>query len=135
MSERVTVTELNTRVKELFGSTPGLKDIWVIGEISNFKLYTSGHSYFTIKDAGSEIQVEYFALPETIPADAEDDYEFEIDEDACECMPFYVAAQQLLPDLVMDYGGMLGMYDRAVGLLRTEQPGEHGRIGQTFYGR
>ena len=60
MSERVTVTELNTRVKELFGSTPGLKDIWVIGEISNFKLYTSGHSYFTIKDAGSEIRAVMF---------------------------------------------------------------------------
>ena len=60
MSERITVTELNTRVKELFGSTPGLKDIWVIGEISNFKQYSSGHCYFTIKDTGSEIRAVMF---------------------------------------------------------------------------
>ncbi len=60
MAERITVTELNTRVKELFGSTPGLKDIWIIGEISNFKLYSSGHCYFTIKDPGSEIRAVMF---------------------------------------------------------------------------
>ena len=97
--------------------------------------FRGGKMLIPERDAGCEVLVEYFAMPETIPADAEDDYEFEISEDACECMPFYVAAQQLLPDLVMDYGGMLGMYDRAVGLLRTEQPGENTRIGQTFYGR
>ena len=60
MSERVTVTELNTRVRELFGSTPYLKDIWLVGEISNFKQYPSGHCYFTIKDAGSEIRAVMF---------------------------------------------------------------------------
>ncbi|MCQ2078448.1 MAG: exodeoxyribonuclease VII large subunit [archaeon] len=60
MSERLTVTELNTRVKELFGSSPGLNGVWVVGEISNFKLYSSGHSYFTIKDAGSEIRAVMF---------------------------------------------------------------------------
>ncbi len=60
MSEKITVTELNTRVKELFYSTPGLKDIWVIGEISNFKQYASGHYYFTIKDPGSEIRAVMF---------------------------------------------------------------------------
>lgn len=60
MVERVTVTELNTRVKELFGNTSGLKDIWLVGEISNFKQYSSGHCYFTIKDTGSEIRAVMF---------------------------------------------------------------------------
>ncbi len=60
MSERLTVTELNTRVKELFSATPGLNGIWVIGEISNFKMYTSGHCYFTIKDSSSEIRAVMF---------------------------------------------------------------------------
>lgn len=86
------------------------------------------------RDAGSEILVEYFAMPETIPDDADDSYEFEIPADACECMPYYVAAQQLLPDLVMDYGGMLAMYNQAVGALNTSQIGENSRIAQTFYG-
>lgn len=60
MSERLTVTELNTRVKELFGANPGLNGVWLVGEISNFKLYASGHSYFVIKDAGSEIRAVMF---------------------------------------------------------------------------
>ncbi|MCQ2085306.1 MAG: exodeoxyribonuclease VII large subunit [archaeon] len=60
MSERITVTELNTRVKELFSTTNGLRDIWLVGEISNFKMYTSGHCYFTIKDNGSEIRAVMF---------------------------------------------------------------------------
>ena len=84
--------------------------------------------------AGNEILVEYVANPATIDADADDDYEFEIAGDAAECMPYFVAAQQLLPDLVMDYGGMLQMYQMAVGMLDTSQPGENTRISQTFYG-
>ena len=85
------------------------------------------------RDAGSVITVEYFAEPETIPEDAPDEYEFELSEDACGCMPFYVAAQQLLPDLVMDYGGMWQMYREAVATLDTRLPGENSRIGQSFY--
>jgi len=85
------------------------------------------------RDAGSEFIVEYFAEPEDIPADADDSYEFELAADACECMPYYVAAQQLLPDLVMDYGAMLTMYDRAVERLDTAVPGENDRIGQSFF--
>ena len=72
-------------------------------------------------------------MPETIDPDADDDYEFEIAEDACECMPYYVAAQQLLPDLVMDYSGMLQMYSQAVAMLDTTRPGENGRLAQTFF--
>ncbi len=56
MEETLTVTQLNTRVKALFNSTPGVKGIWVTGEISNLKLYTSGHYYFTLKDSGSEVR-------------------------------------------------------------------------------
>lgn len=85
------------------------------------------------RDAGCVIQVEYFALPETIPQDASDEYEFEIAEDAANAMPYYVAAQQLLPDLVMDYSGMLAMFNMAVQTLDTGIPGENGRMAQTFF--
>ena len=85
------------------------------------------------RDAGREFTVEYIAVPETIPDDADDDYEFVIDEDACECMPYYVAAQQLLPDLVMDYGSMLQMYSQAVSTLERSRPGENARIAQAFF--
>ncbi len=60
MAERVTVTELNNRVKDLLESTPYLRDFWLVGEISNFKTYSSGHSYFTIKDAGGAISAVLF---------------------------------------------------------------------------
>ena len=77
--------------------------------------------------------MEYFAIPETIPAEAGDDYEFELPEDACACLPYYVAAQQLLPDLVMDYGAMLTMYQLAVANLSSGVPGGPGRLQQSFY--
>lgn len=83
--------------------------------------------------SASEVVVEYYAMPETIGAEEDDDYTFEIAEDACECMPYYVAAQQLLPDLVMDYGAMLQMYNYMVSLLITTQPGENRRITQSLF--
>lgn len=60
MEETINVTQLNTRVKNLINNAPGVTDVWVTGEISNFKLYTSGHSYFTMKDNGSEIRCVMF---------------------------------------------------------------------------
>ena len=84
-------------------------------------------------NAGREIQVEYFALPATIEEGTDDSYEFEISEEAAQCMPYYVAAQQLLPDLVMDYGGMLSMYQMHVAQLDLRQPGENARLTQSFY--
>jgi exodeoxyribonuclease VII large subunit len=59
--EAVTVTQLNTRVKEILGSNAGLSNVWVTGEISNLKKYPSGHYYFTLKDQGSQIRAVLFA--------------------------------------------------------------------------
>ena len=33
---------------------------WIAGEISNFKRYDSGHSYFTLKDAGAQVRCVMF---------------------------------------------------------------------------
>ncbi|MDH5637419.1 MAG: exodeoxyribonuclease VII large subunit [Nitrospinota bacterium] len=50
----LTVTALNGIIKDILeGAFPG---IWVEGEISNFKIYTSGHIYFTLKDADSQVR-------------------------------------------------------------------------------
>ena len=38
-----------------------------------------------VDERAKEILVEYYALPGAIPADAPDDYEFELDEAACQC--------------------------------------------------
>ena len=72
-------------------------------------------------------------VPETITKETSDDYEFELREDGCNCLPYYVAAQQLLPDLVMDYSSMLQMYQLCLQTLDTSVPGENGRIAQRFF--
>jgi len=35
-------------------------DVWVEGEVSNLRIPTSGHAYFTLKDAGSQIRAVLF---------------------------------------------------------------------------
>ena len=51
------------------------------------------------------------------------------------CLPYYVAAQHLLPDLVMNYGAMLDMYNSSVALLDTSIPGECGRVRNSLFRR
>lgn len=60
MAERLTVTQLNTRVRSILSESHAVNDVWVIGEISNLKLYQSGHYYFTLKDEGSQISSVMF---------------------------------------------------------------------------
>jgi len=52
MSEQqpVTVTWLNRYVATLLERDPFLSSVRVRGELSNCKLYTSGHLYFALKD-------------------------------------------------------------------------------------
>jgi exodeoxyribonuclease VII large subunit len=52
-NEAVTVSELTTAISALL--TEGIGDVIVEGEISNFKAHSSGHRYFTLKDAGAQI--------------------------------------------------------------------------------
>ena len=49
------VTELNNRIKGLLELDPMLRNICVRGEISNYKIYASGHHYFTLKDSESSL--------------------------------------------------------------------------------
>ena len=44
------VAEVNQLVKLLLDGEPMLQDVYVRGELSNYKMYPSGHHYFTLKD-------------------------------------------------------------------------------------
>ncbi len=56
-----TVSELNARIRETIEEELGFEYVWVAGEISNFKgNYTSGHWYFSLKDASSQISAVCF---------------------------------------------------------------------------
>lgn len=50
-----TVTELNDYVRDLLEAAPLLSDIRLTGEIADFKHHSSGHLYFTLKDAQSRV--------------------------------------------------------------------------------
>ena len=53
-----TVRELVGLVRELVEQEYG--DVWVEGEISNFRPAPSGHVYFTLKDADAQLPVVFF---------------------------------------------------------------------------
>jgi exodeoxyribonuclease VII large subunit len=51
----ITISALNTHVVTLFERDELLRDLWVVGEVSNWKRATSGHIYFSLKDGGAAI--------------------------------------------------------------------------------
>ena len=58
--QTLTVTELNMRIKGLLDMDPMLADVCVRGELSNYKIYPSGHHYFTLKDSESSLRCVMF---------------------------------------------------------------------------
>ncbi|MCI6994075.1 MAG: exodeoxyribonuclease VII large subunit [Methanobrevibacter sp.] len=50
-----TVSEINSYINRKLKMDPNLKNIYIKGELSNYKSYPSGHSYFTLKDENSQI--------------------------------------------------------------------------------
>lgn len=50
------VSDLNLQIKQVLECDPILSDIAVTGEISNFKLHSSGHVYFSLKDETAQIE-------------------------------------------------------------------------------
>lgn len=54
----LTVEQLNLTIKQLLEGE--IATVWVQGEISNFKAHTSGHYYFSLKDAKSQISAVMF---------------------------------------------------------------------------
>lgn len=54
----LTVSELTTRVKRALEKELG--SVWVTGEVTNLRVQSSGHMYFTLKDAGAQLQCVLF---------------------------------------------------------------------------
>ena len=57
----VTVTQLTKYIKYIIDNDIHLSNIYLKGEISNFKRHTRGHLYFTIKDEYTRINAIMFA--------------------------------------------------------------------------
>jgi exodeoxyribonuclease VII large subunit len=61
MGQAYSVTEINLYIKNLFMRDRILNNIYVKGEVSNCKYHTSGHIYFTLKDAQGQLACVMFA--------------------------------------------------------------------------
>lgn len=57
----ITVSQLNSYIKACFECDENLKNIFVVGEISNFRVAASGHLYFSLKDEKSIIHAVMFS--------------------------------------------------------------------------
>ena len=58
----ITVGELNKYIKEKIDEDEYLNNVYIKGEISNFKLHYTGHMYFTLKDETSLIKCIMFKI-------------------------------------------------------------------------
>ncbi len=56
----LSVGQLNDYIKNKLDNDPGLRNIAVRGELSNYKVYPSGHHYFTIKDGTGAMKCVMF---------------------------------------------------------------------------
>ena len=60
-SRFLTVSQLNEYVKMLMDSNPILRNVWIKGELSNFKNhYSTGHFYFSLKDDAAIVRAVMF---------------------------------------------------------------------------
>ena len=57
----ITVTQLTRYIKYKIDTDVNLNEVFLKGEISNFKAHSRGHYYFTLKDEGSRINAIMFA--------------------------------------------------------------------------
>ena len=56
----LSITQVNEYIRGRMDSDPLLAQVAVRGEISNYKLYPSGHHYFTLKDESSALKCVMF---------------------------------------------------------------------------
>ena len=52
-----TVTQVNHAIKLLLEEQEAFCNLYIQGELSNYKKYPSGHHYFTLKDADGVLSV------------------------------------------------------------------------------
>ena len=58
--QALTVTQVNEYIRVMMDRDSILGNVCVKGEISNYKLYPSGHHYFTLKDEGAALKCVMF---------------------------------------------------------------------------
>ena len=54
-SHHLTISQVTTYIRDLLDGDVVLQDLWLAGEVSNYRRAASGHVYLTLKDAESQI--------------------------------------------------------------------------------
>ena len=54
------VSQINQYIKQQLDGDLLLQDLCISGELSNYKIYPSGHHYFTLKDAEGALRAVMF---------------------------------------------------------------------------
>lgn len=61
MSQQIlSITQINEYIRSIMDRDPLLSTVAIKGEISNYKVYPSGHHYFTLKDDGGALRCVMF---------------------------------------------------------------------------
>ncbi|MCL2628158.1 MAG: exodeoxyribonuclease VII large subunit [Oscillospiraceae bacterium] len=61
MAEKIfTITQLNNYIKRILDADDVISGVYVKGELSNYKVYPSGHHYFTMKDTEGSLKCVMF---------------------------------------------------------------------------
>jgi len=60
MEQVLSVTQINEYIRMSMDADPKLANLAIRGEISNYKMYPSGHHYFTLKDEGGALKCVMF---------------------------------------------------------------------------
>lgn len=56
----LSITQINEYIRGMMDRDAALSGVYVRGEISNYKVYPSGHHYFTLKDEGAALKCVMF---------------------------------------------------------------------------
>lgn len=54
------VSQINAYLKQMMDQDPLLSSVYIRGELSNYKVYPSGHHYFTLKDQEGALKCVMF---------------------------------------------------------------------------
>lgn len=89
---------------------------------SNLNYYIQKNKIKIHKNCLGKFELEYYAVPEEITEENQDNYEFELDLDAQMALPYYVASSILMSDVSANYTAFESKYNSKIEqLFRNEQ--------------
>lgn len=80
----------------------------------------------------STVTVEYSAAPTTITNETGDDYVLEVSETAAQAIPYYVAGNLLLTDMVNSPNNLIQLWNQMLAQIRSVQGGGQKRVKRVW---